>query len=364
VAETDVFWSARDTEPGAIEAALRNLEARLYAESPGAVPARALNLVCVVDAAYAGEIANRLAQVGRYHASRTVVCSVQPGRETLDARVTVTSEADAAPGRLASIRETVMVTVGERHLPALHTIVDPLVITDVATVAWAPHGHPEAVDVLTGVNAPGMEIAQVVLLDSLDDPAAGRALQRVDDVAGRVYVVDLSWLRCTPWRERLAAAFDPPPRRSQLRAVAKVSVRHRTDSTAAGLLLLGWLCARLGWRPAALTSDGRLLRGRARGRRGEVELRLEPVDDMDVPGLAGVEVSTDDGWQLALERGAGGLVARRREGRPQAPPVERTWTVLGASRGEGGILGEGIRQALLRDPTHRPALDAAARLAA
>jgi hypothetical protein len=33
--------------------------------------------------------------------------------------------------------------------------------------------------------------------------------------------------------------------------------------------------------------------------------------------------------------------------------------VLGASRGEGGILGEGVRQALLRDPTYAPALDRA-----
>jgi hypothetical protein len=30
--------------------------------------------------------------------------------------------------------------------------------------------------------------------------------------------------------------------------------------------------------------------------------------------------------------------------------------VLGASRGEAGILGEGIRQALLRDPTYAPAV--------
>ena len=33
--------------------------------------------------------------------------------------------------------------------------------------------------------------------------------------------------------------------------------------------------------------------------------------------------------------------------------------MLGASRGEAGILGEGIRQALLRDPTYMPALMAA-----
>ncbi|MEA2190795.1 MAG: hypothetical protein QOI73_916, partial [Solirubrobacteraceae bacterium] len=51
------------------------------------------------------------------------------------------------------------------------------------------------------------------------------------------------------------------------------------------------------------------------------------------------------------------LTARRRERKGE----ERTWTVLGASRGEPGILGEGIRHALLPDPTYAPAL-AAARL--
>ena len=47
-----------------------------------------------------------------------------------------------------------------------------------------------------------------------------------------------------------------------------------------------------------------------------------------------------------------GCAARRRA----RDGAEQTWTVLGASRGEGGILGEGVRQALLRDPTYGPAL--------
>ena len=42
-----------------------------------------------------------------------------------------------------------------------------------------------------------------------------------------------------------------------------------------------------------------------------------------------------------------------------AAAEEREWTILGASRGEQGVLGEGIRQALLRDPTYVPALHAA-----
>jgi hypothetical protein len=38
---------------------------------------------------------------------------------------------------------------------------------------------------------------------------------------------------------------------------------------------------------------------------------------------------------------------------------ERRWIVLGASRGEHGVLGEGVRQALLRDPAYGDALDGA-----
>ena len=69
-------------------------------------------------------------------------------------------------------------------------------------------------------------------------------------------------------------------------------------------------------------------------------------------------MSWGEGCMLSLDRDRGGLLARER-GRAGA---ERVWKVLGASRGEGGILGEGVRQALLRDPTYGPALDAAQEL--
>ena len=59
--------------------------------------------------------------------------------------------------------------------------------------------------------------------------------------------------------------------------------------------------------------------------------------------------------EISLDRGPGGLRATTRD-----EGGERSWTLMGASRGEGGILGEGLRQSLLRDPTYREALDAAA----
>ena len=264
------------------------------------------------------------------------------------------------------MRELVVVTVGERHLRDLDTIVGPLVVTDLRTAVWSPHGHPEAVDALTTGRAGGAPIAQVVLLDAVDEPDPGAALQRICELAEHTEIVDLAWLRCTPWRERLAAAYDPAPRRPELATLAKVSVRHRADSTVCGLLLVGWLCARLGWRPHALTRHGDLLRGRARARGSEVELRLEPVDGISVPGLAGIETRSDLGTLLALERGEGGLTARQREpaARGVGDACEHSWTVLGASRGEPGILGEGIRHALLRDPAYKPALAAARRMLA
>jgi hypothetical protein len=66
-----------------------------------------------------------------------------------------------------------------------------------------------------------------------------------------------------------------------------------------------------------------------------------------------VTIEMSSGEAVSLDRGPGGLRAARR-GRDGD---EQVWTVLGASRGESGILGEGVRQALLRDPTYKPALD-------
>lgn len=340
-------WSAQDTSPGAIEAALRELEMKRATEHSGFVPARVLNLIAVVDREWRGEIANRLDSVGRYHASRTVLCSVEPGKRTLDATALLTYDVDPAPGQVAVCRERVEIGMGPDRLPGLDTIVDAVVLSEVITLVWSPHGHEDAVDALLG-------LAHVILLDSVVDPDPRAALARVAQLQESAYVVDLAWLRSTPWRERVAATFDPDQWRDELGRISAVTVRHRPESVSAALLFCGWLASRLGWDPGSMVARGESVEGRARGRRQEVALRLEPVQQ-DVPGLAGVTIETADGMSISLDRGPGGLVAHRRDRRGN----ESEWTLLGASRGEGGILGEGVRQALLRDPTYRPALDAA-----
>jgi glucose-6-phosphate dehydrogenase assembly protein OpcA len=196
---------------------------------------------------------------------------------------------------------------------------------------------------------------QVVLIDSAQALSVTTAIKRAADIAKDAYVVDLAWLRSTPWRERIAATFDPPAWRPALRELTTVSVTARADSVVAGVLLLGWLSCRLGWKPGELIRQGNVYMGKAKARRHEVKIELHAAANLDVPGLSGVMLETASGSKMVLDRGPGGLHARRitRDGR------ETKWVVIGASRGESGILGEGIRQALLRDPTYRPSLDCA-----
>ena len=348
----DEVWSERNTTPAKIEAALRRIVSEHYHSDHPFVPARVLNVVAIVDGDFRGEIENRFQRVGRYHPSRLVLCAVEDGRDTIDAWAGVgTDDAEPTPGHIAVARERVEIEIGPRHLSKLDTIVDPLLVPDLATMVWSPHGHDDAIDALR-------RLAQIVLVDTQDEPDVARSLGRVIDLSEHAYVVDLAWLRSTPWRERVAAAFDPPQARASLANVSAVTVRHREDSLAAAMLFCGWLSSRLGWKPGPLSRSDRRLTGHARARRQEVRIQLEPADQ-DAPGLAGVTVETASGESVSLDRAPGGLksVRRARDG------SEQTFTVLGASRGEGGILGEGVRQALLRDPTYRPALACARELA-
>jgi glucose-6-phosphate dehydrogenase assembly protein OpcA len=322
-------WSGRGTNPDAIAGALRGLLRERHAANRALAPARVLNLIVVVDRASKDAIAERLEHVGRYEASRTILCTVEEGRRTLDAAV-VMSYTEPSDRDLGLVHEKVEIEMGEEHLSHLDTIVDPVLASELPTALWGAPGHERGVQALLGK-------VDVILLDSdqLNEPRTG--LARAAELARSAYVVDLAWLRTTPWRERLAASFDPPDRMARLQDLESLSIRHRPGSGASGLLLAGWLASRL-------PGTG-------------VEIVLEPFDQ-EATGLAGITVACRDGFSLSLDRAPGGLRARERS--PAGD--ERVWQVLGASRGEYGILGEGVRQAQLRDPAYAPALEAAEEL--
>ena len=156
-----------------------------------------------------------------------------------------------------------------------------------------------------------------------------------------------------------AAAADSGLWRTVTELMWRRSGRRCAGSKVAALLLIGWLASRLDWTPSKLLPRNGTLAGKAHGRRQDVDLCLQPDPRQSVRGLAGLTLETASGRHLELDRGPGGLRARYRNRKGD----QREWTVLGASRGEAGILGEGIRQALLRDSTYGPALAAANALA-
>src|ERR1019366_9148475 len=147
----------------------------------------------------------------------------------------------------------------------------------------------------------------------------------------------------------------PPRGASEWPRTTSAPVPHPPASTVAAMLLSGWLASRLQWRASPLVAHGDALVGQAHGSRQDVSLRLEAAPELLVPGLERLTLETASGRTLRLARGRGGLHAHSRDARGQ----EHEWTIPGASRGEQGVLGEGIRQALLRDPTYVPALKAA-----
>lgn len=346
---TPGVWSAQDTTPSEIETALLRLMHERASEGTFHAPARVLNFVVVIDREWKGEISNRLDRISRDNPARTILIVVEEGKTGLDAMATLVHDTPDALGGNTVFRERIEIECGAEQLTHLDTIVYPVLASEVGTVVWSPHGHPEAVDSLRG-------LASSVLIDSLDFPDWRAAMARILEISEHAEVSDLAWLRSTPWRERVAAAFDPAVWRPELDAINRVTVRMHPGSTMAALLYLGWLASRLEWQPHVMELDAADHKsGYATGAAGQVELVLQNDETMPVPGLAGLTIETAGGLSLSLNRASGGLRAER----GLANGSMHGWTVIGASRGEDGILASGVTHAMFPDELFRPALDAA-----
>jgi glucose-6-phosphate dehydrogenase assembly protein OpcA len=342
---TDSLWSERDTNPSAIADALGALLRGGHEDGTAHAPARALNLVVTVDSEWRGEVMNRLEGIGRSHPSRTIFFAVERNREALDARVSISCTTGSAEGAPAPCRERVEIAVGPRHLPHLNSIAAPILLGDLPTVVWSPHRHEEAVASL-------LPVADAILIDSLEEPSVERAIRGARSLAQQAHVVDLAWLRDAPWRERMAALFEAPDWRRAPMEISSVTLQHAAGSGMASLLLVGWLGSRLSWKPRPLFPHDGTLHAKLRGRRQHVELHLGVAGGQVPPGLESVTIETASAATISLRRNPGGFAAARRAPRGD----ERDWIVLGGFPDEHRVLGDGIRQTLLRDPAYEDAL--------
>ena len=165
----------------------------------------------------------------------------------------------------------------------------PHLVPDLPVTLWWP-GEPD-VDAPTFARL--LEISDRVIVDSggFADGREGVATLAalVERTYSAVVVNDLNWTRLAGWREIIAEAFDEKSRRPLLALLDRVRVvygRERQTGTvsdlARALLLAGWLCAVLGWRPdpAGWTVGP-----------GSVSARLERTGLAPDAATAGVELS-------------------------------------------------------------------------
>src|SRR5437868_3668063 len=241
---TEDVWSAQDTTPDDIESALREMLRERHAANQALAPARVLNFVVVVDRDWKGEISNRLQRLGRYNPSRTVLCAVEEGRQKLDARAVMRYEEPADGAGLGVMLEEVEIDLGPEQLERLDTVIDPVIVSELPTMLWSPHGYDEAVRV-------ALDLVDVILLDSDDladppeafaratellrcvlalagpwtrRPACARAAQRPRLEGSR----GLPWRGWNPWGGRAASAVARPDVRAGARGgteTERLSVR-------------------------------------------------------------------------------------------------------------------------------------------
>ncbi len=334
----DARWASDDTDPEKIAAAIRRLETTRTAEGASVAPARALTLVVIVDPEHDDLVHQQLKALGSQRASRTIVIRRDPERTTLGAKCAVIQDDTIGHG----LRESIVLDIGPDDELDLDGILDPLVITDVPSVAWMPYGDPRDLlllrTVIRTVIVDGDRAASV--REALDD---ARALRE-----SGIRVIDIAWLRSAAWRVRLASLAESPRFREHLGSIEQLEIFTRPDSRFGGALLAGWLAHRLGWNAGPPLLD-------ARNQRVIAQLR-ETVQDL--PGMGGLGLRFRDGAARMLTRGPGGL--RITDTDPQGYRQERT--VMGASRGGSGLLPSALRQVLLPDELDEEVLQATAAL--
>jgi glucose-6-phosphate dehydrogenase assembly protein OpcA len=229
-------WNGRGVRLSEVVEALADL--RHQSLSKNAARTAVMTLVAVIPNDEQVASATRaIRALGLHHPARIVL--LRPDLDqvaTLDGRAVLYAMEEA--GHQVNFEE-VGLGVGGQAARHLDSLVEAFTLSDLPVPVWYVGDIPDPSD-------PLLSVATAVLVDTRDeDVDTGRA-RAVLELARRRTVVDLSWIRLGPWRELLAALFEPPARRPWLRAVDQVEISGKVGPRH---LLGGWLITRLRLRP-------------------------------------------------------------------------------------------------------------------
>lgn len=172
-----------------------------------------------------------------------------------------------------------------------------------------------------------------------------RKIQSLAD--GGTVLCDLNWTRLHRWRFALASIFDHSAALACLPGISTVRILCARGEQTAGILLLGWLSSRLGWRLQQLPSENFFLS--ASGRHVAFEIL-----ETESPGLSSVELA-GTGFCFGLRRPAGSEFFHAGLHAPGIPDCSMT-IGAGHDRPSDTLLAELSRGG--RHPLYAKALDA------
>jgi glucose-6-phosphate dehydrogenase assembly protein OpcA len=229
-------WDGRGVHLSDVVEALADL--RHQSLSKHAARTAVMTLVAVIPNDEQASAAIRaIRALGLHHPARIVL--LRPDLDqvaTLDGRAVLYSMEDA--GHQVNFEEVTLAVGGQaaRHLDSL---VEAFTLSDLPVPVWYVGDIPDPSD-------PLLPVATAVLVDTRDEEVDTGRARAVLELARRRTVVDLSWIRLGPWRELLAAMFEPVARRPWLQAVERVEVSGKVGPRH---LLGGWLLTQLRLRP-------------------------------------------------------------------------------------------------------------------
>jgi glucose-6-phosphate dehydrogenase assembly protein OpcA len=226
-------WEDDDADMGDVLAALHRLRGDDTATRTSVV-----TLVAVArDAEELDRACDTSETMGGRHPGRTIVLQALEDEEPgLHARVRLI---EGGAGRAWS--EDVTLTVRGPAARHLDSLVEPLTLPDLPLAVWYVGTCPSPDDALC-------DTAEVVIVDSKEVGEKGR-LDDLIPVMRKRTLIDLTWVRLTPWRLLLAGLFEGRVYRPYVNQVSWAGVRGKPGVRD---LLGGWLGSRLDLRDVHL----------------------------------------------------------------------------------------------------------------
>lgn len=223
------LWSEDSARVGDVLAALEDLR------RPEPMPptrTSVLNLVIVTSRrSSAVRAQHAIHELGGRHPARVLTLFLDPeGPRGLEAQIRLLG--GEAEGRELWF-EDIELDVHGSVTAHLHSLIEPLTLSDLPVVAWFLDSVPSA-------NDPMLVTSDVLMVDSRQ--LGDDCFPILASLVGRRPVVDLSWVRLQPWRELLAGLFEGPTFGPFVHHVERAEVAGRYGPRS---LLGGWLADRL-----------------------------------------------------------------------------------------------------------------------